>query len=176
MDNFVNGPCNFIADFILFHIINRVLLVEMTLLFLKTRKPCHCQRSKSSQIFIILALIRRSVYVIKVPELNSAAYIAQAIQFRKNVAALASRWRHCVRYDRPGIEPQIYRTNNNVHSISANHRYFEFLLVIFTVDLQYSQKMVRCFDWQIKPITKFISKHFSFTSAKTHDSCREYIL
>ena len=38
---------------------------------------------------------------------------AWATQRRKNVAAVASRWRHCADLTGPGIEPQISRTNSN---------------------------------------------------------------
>ena len=38
----------------------------------------------------------------------------------RNIAAIASRWRHCVRSDRPGIEPQTFLTDSNVFNHSAN--------------------------------------------------------
>ena len=37
---------------------------------------------------------------------------AWATQLRKNVATMASRWRHCVDLTGPGIEPQTYRTDS----------------------------------------------------------------
>ena len=37
---------------------------------------------------------------------------AWATQLRRNVATVASRWRHCVDLTGPGIEPQTSRTNS----------------------------------------------------------------
>ena len=37
---------------------------------------------------------------------------AWATQLRRNVAAVASRWRHCADLTGPGIEPQTYRTES----------------------------------------------------------------
>ena len=37
---------------------------------------------------------------------------AWAAQLRRNVATVASRWRHCVDLTGPGIEPQTYRTDS----------------------------------------------------------------
>ena len=37
---------------------------------------------------------------------------AWATQLRRNVAAVASRWRHCVDLTAPGIEPQTSRTDS----------------------------------------------------------------
>ena len=37
---------------------------------------------------------------------------AWATQLRRNVAAVASRWRHCADLTGPGIEPQISRTES----------------------------------------------------------------
>ena len=37
---------------------------------------------------------------------------AWATQLQRNVAAVASRWRHCADLTGPGIEPQTYRTES----------------------------------------------------------------
>ena len=37
---------------------------------------------------------------------------AWATQLRRNIATMASRWRHCADLSGPGIEPQIYRTDS----------------------------------------------------------------
>ena len=37
---------------------------------------------------------------------------AWGIQLQRNVAEAASRWQYCIRYDRPGIEPQTFRTDS----------------------------------------------------------------
>ena len=37
---------------------------------------------------------------------------AWATQLRRNVAAVARRWRHCADLTGPGIEPQTYRTES----------------------------------------------------------------
>ena len=37
---------------------------------------------------------------------------ARATQLRRNVATVASRWRHCVDLTGPGIEPQTSRTDS----------------------------------------------------------------
>ena len=37
---------------------------------------------------------------------------ACATQLRRNVATVASRWRHCVDLTGPGMEPQTYRTDS----------------------------------------------------------------
>ena len=37
---------------------------------------------------------------------------AWATQLRRNVATVASRWRHCVDLTGPGIEPQTFRTDS----------------------------------------------------------------
>ena len=37
---------------------------------------------------------------------------AWATQFRRNIATVASRWRHCVDFTGPGIKPQTYRTDS----------------------------------------------------------------
>ena len=37
---------------------------------------------------------------------------AWATQLRRNVATMASRWRHCADLTAPGIEPQTYRTDS----------------------------------------------------------------
>ena len=58
-------------------------------------KPCH----KKNQIFIILAVLHRSAYNER--RGPSLQFTGLATQFRKNIGAVASRWRHCVRFDRP---------------------------------------------------------------------------
>ena len=46
------------------------------------------------------------------PNLRGLAPGLHTTQLRKNVATVASRWRHCVDLTGPGIEPQTSRTDS----------------------------------------------------------------
>ena len=52
--------------------------------------------------FVILAVVRRSVQRVCGAHLLVIAP-KQHSSFRRNVAEVASRWQHCVRFDRPEI-------------------------------------------------------------------------
>ena len=43
---------------------------------------------------------------------SSPLLSAWTIQLRRNVATMASRWRHCADLNGPGIEPQTFRTDS----------------------------------------------------------------
>ena len=60
--------------------------------------------SKLNQIksFIILAVVRRSVLRVGGAHLRVIA-LGQHSSIRRNVAAVASHWQHCVRFDRREI-------------------------------------------------------------------------
>ena len=61
-----------------------------------------------NQIFIILAVLRRSVYRVAG---SSPVLSACATQLQRNFTTVASRWRHCADLNGPGIEPQTSRTD-----------------------------------------------------------------
>ena len=52
---------------------------------------------------------------------------AWATQLRKNVATVASRWRHCVNLTGPGIEPQTSRTDSVRLATELTGRYYNSL-------------------------------------------------
>ena len=67
---------------------------------------------------------------------------AWATQLRRNVATVASRWRHCADLTGPGIEPQTSRTESvrlateltagSVKKTSGNY-YFEYCIVLLYI-------------------------------------------
>ena len=67
--------------------------------------------SKSNQIFIT---VYSPYYAETCNELPgpSPRLSAWAAQLRRNVAAVASRWRHCADLTGPGIEPETFRTDS----------------------------------------------------------------
>ena len=67
------------------------------------------KKSKKNQIFIILAVLRRSVYELRGPSPRLSAW---ATQLRRNVATVACRWRHYADLTGPGMEPQTSRTDS----------------------------------------------------------------
>ena len=105
--------------------------------------PSTSKLQKSNQIFIILAALRRSVknqiksslysphYAEACNELRgpSPRLSAWATQLRRNVATVASRWRHCADLTGPGIEPQTSRTESvrfatELTAVSLRYRSF----------------------------------------------------
>ena len=44
-----------------------------------------------------------------------------ATQLRRNVAAEASRWQHCIRFHQPGNRPWTSRVDSNVFNYYTNH-------------------------------------------------------
>ena len=69
-------------------------------------------------IGIIINQIKSSLYSLYYAEAcnewrgPSPRLSAWATQLRRNVSAVASRWRHCADLTGPGIEPQTYRTES----------------------------------------------------------------
>ena len=73
---------------------------------------------EKNQIFIILAVSIPEACIEQrdpSPRLN-----AWTTQLRRNIAAVARRWRRCARFDRPEIEPKTSHTDRDVPSNRAN--------------------------------------------------------
>ena len=74
--------------------------------------------TKTSPVHTRLSKIKSSLYMCYYAEAcnewrgSSPRLSAWAAQLRRNVASVASRWRHCIRFDRPGIELWTSRTDS----------------------------------------------------------------
>ena len=65
--------------------------------------------SKSNQIFLYSPYYAEACNELRGPSPRLSAWAAQ---LRRNVATVASRWRHCVDLTGPGVEPQTSRTDS----------------------------------------------------------------
>ena len=82
----------------------------------------HIWPETSNQIFIILVILRRSVQRVRGPSPRLSAW---ATHLRRNVATVASCWRHCADLTGPGIEPQTSRTDSVRLAIELTGRWPE---------------------------------------------------
>ena len=96
-------------DYLMFAFMSRVMLTF--------NSPCSSNKIATSfSVWLIKRKkIKNQIFIILAGnELRSPSprLSAWATQLRRNVATVASRWRHCVDLTGPGIKPQTSRTDN----------------------------------------------------------------
>ena len=64
--------------------------------------------------------------------------------FKANVAAVASRWQHCVRFDGPRLEPQTSRSTDERVTARPTGRCESISIILKTLHVRLTCKLVGC--------------------------------